>query len=138
MARILVVEDNPLNLKLTTLLLTGDGHTVVPAVDSVEVEAALAGPPLDLIVMDVALPGTDGYTLTRTIRARPATARIPILTLSAFAMPGDAEKALEAGCTDYMTKPIQRTRFLGMVARLLRDAGVSRAGAPSPRGEGPR
>jgi CheY-like chemotaxis protein len=123
MARILVVEDNPQNLKLTTVILESDGHTVLRAVDSVETNRALSQGLPDLILMDMALPGTDGYTLTREIRGRPDTSDLPILALSAFAMPGDAEKALAAGCSDYLTKPIRRAVLLEHVAALLGSHG---------------
>jgi CheY-like chemotaxis protein len=129
MARILVVEDNPQNLKLSTIILQSQGHTVIPAVDSLEAERAIAVEVPDLILMDVALPGKDGYTLTRELRARPETAQLPILALSAFAMAGDAEKALEAGCTDYLTKPVRRAPLLERVGELLRSAGVPKESA---------
>ncbi|MGA8302242.1 MAG: response regulator [Thermoplasmata archaeon] len=119
MAHILVVEDNPQNLKLTTIILESDGHTVVSAVDSAEANRALAQRIPDLILMDMALPGTDGYTLSRELRSRSETCLLPILGLSAFAMPGDAEKALAAGCSDYLTKPIRRVVLLERVAALL-------------------
>jgi two-component system, cell cycle response regulator DivK len=137
MARVLVVEDNPQNLKLTTIILQSAGHTVTGVVNSVEAERALAGEIPDLIVMDVALPGKDGYALTRELRHRPATARLPILALSAFAMPGDAEKALNAGCSDYLTKPVRRAVLLERVDRLLAAAGPRRGTAAPPAGSDP-
>ena len=127
MARILVVEDNPQNLKLTTIILRSAGHTVRGAMDADAAEAAIAREIPDLIVMDVALPGRDGYTLTRELRHRPQTSRLPILALSAFAMPGDAEKALKAGCTDYLTKPVRRGPLLERVHRLLGFPGTKPA-----------
>jgi CheY-like chemotaxis protein len=145
MARILVVEDNPQNLKLTSIILQSAGHVVVPTVDSTQAEHALRAEIPDLILMDVALPGKDGYAFTRELRARPATSRIPILVVSAFAMPGDAEKALDAGCTEYLTKPIRRASLLERVASLLGphapsgEGGVSspRVADESPEGAGP-
>jgi CheY-like chemotaxis protein len=144
MARIVVVEDNPQNLKLTTVILQSQGHTVVPAVDSVEAERAIAEKLPDLILMDLALPGKDGYTLTRELRAHPNTSHLPIVALSAFAMPGDAEKALEAGCNDYLTKPIRRATLLERVDGFLRTlsppdpssspASLSLPTSPSPAG----
>ncbi len=134
MTRILVVEDNPQNLKLTTVILQSRGYEVVPAGDSGAAERAIAEAVPDLVVMDVALPGKDGYALTRELRARPDTAELPILALSAFAMPGDAEKALIAGCDDYLTKPIQRAVLLERVERLLRTVlpAASPASDPAP------
>ncbi|HTW40174.1 MAG TPA: response regulator [Thermoplasmata archaeon] len=134
MARILVIEDNPQNLKLTTIILKSAGHGVTGAMNATEAERSLATEVPDLIVMDVALPGKDGYTLTRELRQRPATARLPILALSAFAMPGDAEKALRAGCTDYLTKPVRRAPLLERIDHLL---GTNRTVSPDPSGPAP-
>jgi CheY-like chemotaxis protein len=122
MARILVVEDNPQNLKLAALLLRTAGHEVVPAYDAVEAEHALARSVPDLILMDLGLPGKDGYSLTRELRQRSATAQVPILAVSSFAMKGDEEKAIEAGCTGYLTKPIHAPTFLRRVQQLLDQA----------------
>jgi CheY-like chemotaxis protein len=138
MAKILVVEDNAQNLKLTTIILQGQGHTVIPALDSHEAEGALAAEIPDLLILDMGLPEKDGYTFARELRARPDTARLPILALSAFAMPGDAEKALEAGCTEYLTKPIRRALLVERVASMLGVAGASaNAGAATPTGGTP-
>jgi CheY-like chemotaxis protein len=128
MTTVLVVEDNPQNLKLTTIILESQGYAVVAARDATDAERALATAIPDLIVMDVALPGKDGYDLTRELRARPETANLPILALSAFAMPGDAEKAFDAGCSDYLTKPVRRQPLLDRVAALL-GPGTPPAGA---------
>jgi CheY-like chemotaxis protein len=125
MARILVVEDNPQNLKLVSVILGAEGHAIVPAMNATEAEVAVAQGVPDLILMDLALPGKDGYTLTRELRARPDTAKVPILALSAFAMPGDAEKALVAGCSAYLTKPVRRAPLLEHVARLLGSPGAA-------------
>lgn len=119
MARILVVEDNPLNLKLATVLLKTAGHEVVPAFDAAEAEEALARGAPDLILMDLALPGKDGYSLTRELRQRPSTAEVPILAVTSFAMKGDEERALEAGCSAYLAKPIDGPTFLRRVQQLL-------------------
>ena len=133
MALILVVEDHPQNLKLTSIILKSQGHRVIGAPSALEAERAITSEVPDLIVMDVALPGKDGYTLTRELRRRPETARLPILALSAFAMPGDAEKALSAGCNDYLTKPIRRAALLERVERLLAvSAGSSASPPPAP------
>jgi CheY-like chemotaxis protein len=129
MAQILVVEDNMQNLKLTTIILQSAGHTVVGAGEASEAERAIAASVPDMIIVDVALPGRDGYTFTRELRQRPDTSRLPILALSAFAMPGDAEKALKAGCTDYLTKPVRRAPLLERVERLLGAAGTRPVGS---------
>jgi CheY-like chemotaxis protein len=120
MARILVVEDNPQNLRLAALLLRSAGHEIVPAIDAREAEDALGHGIPDLILMDLGLPGKDGYSLTRELRQRPDTAATPILAVTSFAMKGDRERALEAGCSDYLTKPIDRTDLLKRVRHLLR------------------
>jgi CheY-like chemotaxis protein len=133
MARVLVIEDNPQNRALTSLILESGGHTVVPAVDAAAAERALAVETPDLILMDVALPGKDGYALTRELRARAETSRLPILALSAFAMPGDAEKALDAGATEYLTKPIRRGPLLERVTILLRTFGARGSPGEPPR-----
>jgi two-component system cell cycle response regulator DivK len=135
-ARILVVEDNPQNLKLATIILKSAGHSVEPARDAAEAERSIAVRVPDLILMDLALPGKDGYALTRELRQRPETARLPVLAVSSFAMRGDAERALVAGCSAYLTKPIRRTALLEQVERLLQ-AAVPRSGAPGPATDGP-
>jgi two-component system cell cycle response regulator DivK len=125
MARVLLVEDDPNNLRLATLILESGGHTVVRATRAAEAESALAEAVPDLIVMDLGLPDKDGYTLTRELRGRRGTSKVPILALTAFAMPGDARRALAVGCTSYLTKPVRRAELLARVAELLE-------GGPSP------
>lgn len=122
MARILVVEDNPQNLKLASLLLRADGHEVRGALDAREAERLLAQGVPDLILMDLGLPGRDGYSLTRDLRGRPDTSTVPILAVTSFAMKGDRARALEAGCTDYLTKPIDRLTLLARVRTLVSGA----------------
>ncbi len=129
MAAILVVEDNPQNLKLTTIILESAGHLVVPARDADEAERAIEVAVPDLVVMDISLPGRDGYTLTRQLRAAAATAHLPILVVTALAMPGDARKAFEAGASGYVTKPIRRATLLDQVATLLPPSGAPDLGA---------
>jgi CheY-like chemotaxis protein len=125
MARILVVEDNPLNLKLVRVILESAGHEVEPAVDAEQAEERLARHIPDLILMDLGLPGKDGYTFTRELRARSETRRTPIVALTAYAMKGDMDKAWDAGCTDYLTKPIRGADLVRRLAQWL----------PAPRGE---
>jgi len=104
--RILVVEDNPDNRTLITDLLIALNFQVLEATDGVQgVEMALQEKP-DLILMDLSLPQKDGWEATREIKANSEVAHIPVIALTAHAMLGDRERALEAGCNDYITKPI--------------------------------
>lgn len=120
MSRILIVEDNPQNLKLATIILRGEGHTIEAAPDAEEAEVMIGQSPPELILMDLGLPGKDGYTFARELRTRPETRDIPILAVTSYAMRGDREKAMEAGCSGYLTKPIARRELIQMVASLLR------------------
>jgi CheY-like chemotaxis protein len=124
MARILVVEDNPQNLKLATVILRDLGHTVEGAPDAEEAEKRIAAIRPDLILMDLGLPGKDGYTFARELRTRPETEKIPILAVTSYAMRGDREKAMEAGCSGYLTKPIARRDLIQVVTDLLSPAMV--------------
>lgn len=108
---ILVIDDNPTNLKLTRLVLSGDGFEVRTALDATEAMAVLAEFRPRAILMDLQLPGVDGYELTRRLKASATHRHIVILALTAYAMKGDKEKALAAGCDGYITKPID-TRTL--------------------------
>ena len=117
--RILVVEDNPANLKLVTDVLEFEGHGIVKAMDAVQAQIILVGALPDLILMDLALPGMDGLTLTRKLKAEDRTRHIPVVALTAFAMKGDARKALNAGCAGYITKPIDTRKFPAQVATFL-------------------
>jgi CheY-like chemotaxis protein len=118
-ARILVVDDHPINLKLACDVLASEGYTVERAMDAEEALAVVHRIPLDLILMDVALPGMDGLTLTRQLKADPATQHISIVALTAFAMKGDDRKAMEAGCDGYIAKPIDTRRLPEQVAEVL-------------------
>src|SRR5690242_14140721 len=110
---ILVVDDNPTNLKLVSDLLEFDGYEIIKAEDAEQAQALLKERLPDLILMDIALPGMDGLTLTRLLKAGQRTRHIPVIALTAFAMKGDEEKAVAAGCDGYVTKPID-TRALGI------------------------
>ena len=110
---ILFVDDNPTNLKLVSDLLEFDGYEIIKAEDAEEAQALLKERLPDLILMDIALPGMDGLTLTRLLKAEQRTRHIPVIALTAFAMKGDEEKAVAAGCDGYVTKPID-TRALGI------------------------
>src|SRR5438128_759385 len=119
MKRILIVEDVELNRDLLTQLLEEDYELVSAADGAAGVEKAKSEQP-DLILMDLSLPVIDGWEATRRIKAAAATAAIPIIALTAHAMAGDREKAMEVGCEEYETKPIEMSRLLGKIAALLR------------------
>lgn len=119
MTKILLVEDNELNRDMLSRRLTRRGFEVLLAVDGLEgLEKARAETP-DLILMDMSLPRLDGWQATRQLKDDPATASIPVIALTAHAMRGDREKALEAGCDEYDTKPIDLPRLLEKIAKLL-------------------
>ncbi len=123
MAKILLVEDNEMNRDMLSRRLQRRGFEVATAVDGQQgVEMAQTGE-YNLILMDMGLPELDGWEAARRLRAVPATERIPIIALTAHAMAGDREKAIEAGCDDYDTKPIELDRLLSKMKALLeRDA----------------
>jgi len=103
---ILIVDDNPVNLKLVRVLLLGEGFEVRTATDAEEALEILRGWHPRMILMDIQLPGMDGLELTRRLKDAPETKDITIIAISAYAMKGDEEKALAAGCDRYVTKPI--------------------------------
>lgn len=120
MKKILVVEDVEFNLDLLVQLLEDD-YALVTARDGPSgLDLALKESP-DLILMDMSLPAMDGWEVTRRIRGTPALSDTPVIGLSAHAMSGDRQKALEAGCTDYLTKPLDDELLLRRVAELLED-----------------
>jgi len=123
MARILVVEDNADNMTLITDVLHSLSYTVLSAKDGEEgVKAAQTEKP-DLILMDLSLPRMDGWTAARTIKSEPALAEIPIIALTAHAMSGDRERALEAGCSDYISKPINLRDLMSKLRQYLGQKG---------------
>jgi len=123
MSRILVVEDSPSNIALAQVVLQHAGHEVLIAEDGPSgLQSAREHRP-DLILMDVQLPGMDGMSVTRELKADPATATIPVLALTAFAMKGDAEKIRAAGCDAYLAKPFQFPELLATIDRLLARPG---------------
>lgn len=118
MSRVLLVEDHPTNRKLIGDILRRAGHEVREATTADEaIPIALAELP-ELILMDIQLPGTDGLTATRLLRADPKTRGIPILAVTAHAMRGDEKRILEAGCDGYVAKPIAYKLLLAEVTRL--------------------
>ncbi len=119
MPRILLVEDNEMNRDMLSRRLVRNGYEVFIAVDGQQgADMALSERP-DLILMDMSLPVIDGWEATRRIKANDATRRIPVIALTAHAMAGDREKAMEVGCEDYDTKPVEISRLLGKIAALL-------------------
>jgi len=118
-ALIMVVEDNPTNMKLVLMVLQHGGHQVLEATGAEEAIAAIQLQKPDLILMDVQLPGMDGFEAMSLLKADPATAAIPIIALTAFAMHGDEEKILNAGFDAYLAKPIRYAELLALVNGLL-------------------
>ncbi len=124
MTKILLVEDNEMNRDMLSRRLERRGYQVVIAVDGAEgVRMAQAEVPA-LILMDMSLPVLDGWEATRQIKAAPATGAIPIIALTAHAMAGDREKAIEAGCDDFDTKPVDLPRLLAKIDALLGGAAA--------------
>ena len=124
MARILLVEDNEMNRDMLSRRLARKGYEVALAVDGrqgVEMARTLD---YDLVLMDMSLPEVDGWDATRQLKSDPATEGLPIIALTAHAMSGDREKALEAGCDDYDTKPIEMERLLDKMEALLASGGA--------------
>jgi CheY-like chemotaxis protein len=125
---ILIVDDNPVNLKLLKITLTVAGYQVHTAVDAEQALALLASLRPRLILMDIQLPGMDGLALTRRLKADPATRDAVIIAVTAYAMKGDDERALAAGCDGYVTKPIDTRTIADTVAGYL--AGSPPQGPP--------
>jgi two-component system, cell cycle response regulator DivK len=119
MPKILLVEDNEMNQDMLSRRLQRKGYQVAIAVDGGQGVAMAQTQAPDLILMDMSLPVLDGWEATRQIKAAPATRDIPIIALTAHAMSGDREKAYEAGCDDYDTKPIDLPRLLEKIQVLL-------------------
>jgi CheY-like chemotaxis protein len=116
---ILIVDDNPVNLKLIRILLAGEGYHVHTAGDAEEALRILQDLCPRLILMDIQLPGIDGLELTRQLKANPLTRDIRILGLTAYAMKGDEEKIMAAGCDGYIAKPIDTRTLPGVIERYL-------------------
>jgi CheY-like chemotaxis protein len=133
-ATILIADGQPINLKLASRALEFQGYRVLQAANAEGAQAVLAQARPALILMDLALPGMDGLTLTRRLKAEPATKGIPIVAMTAFAMKGDAAKALAAGCDGYLSKPIDARKLAGQVAGWLKLAGLK---APTPAHDHP-
>jgi len=123
--KILVIEDNPANMKLASSLLRNKGYDVLEAVEA-SAGMLLAEQHLpDLILMDIQLPGMDGLTATGLLKNKAGTKHIPIIALTAFAMRGDEEKILAAGCDGYIPKPIRYKEFLATVETFIGAGGAA-------------
>ncbi len=119
MARILLIEDNEMNRDMLSRRLARKGYDVVIAVDGEEgLEKARAEQP-DLVLMDLSLPNIDGWEATRLLKADEATRSLPVIALTAHAMQGDRERALDAGADDYDTKPVDFQRLLNKIEALI-------------------
>jgi two-component system, cell cycle response regulator DivK len=125
MAKILLVEDNEANRDMLSRRLTRQGFEVSIAVDGGEGVATAKRDHPDLVLMDMSLPVMNGWEATRTLKADPDTETIPIIALTAHAMAGDREQALEAGCDDYDTKPVELPRLLEQIRVLLGQEAAS-------------
>jgi two-component system cell cycle response regulator DivK len=123
---VLYIEDNPDNLLLIQRAVEGRGYGFLQAVDGESgVRAALTSRP-DIILLDINLPDIDGYEVVKRIRAHPALHHLPVIAITAKALPGDAERVLAAGCDVYMAKPIQVRELWAKLAALLPDGEAAR------------
>jgi CheY-like chemotaxis protein len=127
---VLVVEDNPQSVELISELIQAEGHRVTTATSGDEALSKARTDYPDLILMDIQLPGVDGLTVTRALKANAETMEIPIVGISAHVLKEDVQRALEAGCIAYLPKPLDTRRFLDLMARLLRSDRFGRAPEP--------
>jgi two-component system, cell cycle response regulator DivK len=120
MTKVLLVEDNEMNRDMLSRRLTRRGFQVVCAVDGQQGVDLTRSEKPDIILMDMSLPVMDGWEATRRIKSDGATHNVPVIALTSHAMSGDREKAIEAGCDDYDTKPVDLDRLLEMIEHLVR------------------
>jgi two-component system, cell cycle response regulator DivK len=120
MTKVLVIEDNEKNRYLISFILKGAGYEVIEASTGEEGVSLAERTKPDLVLMDIQLPGIDGYEATRQIRASSANGKIPIIALTSYAMTGDRERALAAGCTGYVEKPINPDTIMDEIQKYLR------------------
>ena len=120
-ARILLVEDNEANLLMTQDYLESYGYQVISARDGDEALTMMDENPPDLVLMDIQMPGMDGFEVLRRIRLQPRFASVPIIALTALAMPGDRERCLEAGANEYLSKPVELKFLLYAVEKFTDD-----------------
>ena len=125
MTKILLVEDNEMNRDMLSRRLQKQGYEVVMAIDGEEGVATAQAEAPALILMDMSLPGIDGWEATRRLKATPQTQNIPIIALTAHAMTDDRDKAMAAGCDDFDTKPVELPRLLSKIEALLGERGAS-------------
>jgi two-component system, cell cycle response regulator DivK len=118
MPKVLIVEDNEMNRDMLSRRLERRGFTVVIAIDGAEGVAMSKTELPDIVLMDMSLPVMNGWEATRAIKADPTTRAMPVIALTAHSMPGDREKAMEAGCDDYDTKPVELPRLLEKMSAL--------------------
>lgn len=130
MTRVLLVEDNAANRRLLGDILRRAGHDVQEVTSADDGIALALAERFDLVVMDIQLPGTDGLTATRLLRASPITRDVPVLAVTAHAMRGDEKRILAAGCNGYVAKPIAYKEFLAAVTRLLSTPSDSDTSGP--------
>jgi CheY-like chemotaxis protein len=128
MTTVLIVEDNERNMRLMRLLLRPLGYTLLEATDGKEALATLEEQTPDIILVDIQLPDVDGLEITRRLRQNPRFTKTPIVALTAYAMPGDREMFLRAGCTGYVAKPIDTRAFPEIIASYL---GMEHVPSPS-------
>jgi CheY-like chemotaxis protein len=119
MARFLIIEDNPANLELLRYLLQHAGHTVQGATNGPDGVAAVEAQTPDLVICDLQLPVFDGYAVLRELRARPASAKLPIIAVTAFSMPDDRRNVMHAGFDGYLSKPIEPEKFVRTMEAFL-------------------
>jgi CheY-like chemotaxis protein len=124
---ILIIDDNPLDLRLASELLEMNGYKADCAPDAEQAQRMLLRMVPDLILMDIALPGMDGLTLTRIVKADARLKHVPVVALTAFAMRGDDQRAAAAGCDGYLTKPINTRKFAGQIAAILLESEARRS-----------
>lgn len=124
MAKVLLVEDNELNRDMLSRRLLRRGYDVSIAVDGQQGVDLAASERPDIILMDMSLPVLDGWDATRKLKSQPDTQAIPVIALTAHAMASDRERAIEAGCDDYDTKPVELPRLLEKIERLLGDGAA--------------
>ena len=118
--KILIVEDNPLNMRLMRMTLRGKGYTLIEARNGEEaLDKAVKEKP-DLIIMDMQLPTISGVEATQRLRKIPELSRIPVIAVTAYAMKGDQEKFIEAGCDAYLSKPINTRELSGFIENMLK------------------